>query len=420
MDSEHSAFAAAQMRHHRFMVFGKKQRYIEVFQCSGEHMKHVLFGGLPTAQTPLSPVGKPLLSPGMLNTTTLLPTPAANSAALTAAAAAAAASMPPNAGAHAAAAAAANHQAAAAHAHAAALMPPQSAAALAWDQFSSAAVALQMQQAALAQAQAQAQYRSQTENHAWVMNQLAAQQQLQMQLAAFANAQKVQPWNDLNAAAAAHAAAAASSNPALLTLPHPPPSMAPISQMVQTTQASAGAMTNHAAAKPKPASLMPPAAMYPVSSALHLPQAASVATTAPNQPFVFINMPRFSSPAVALHPSSYPPKVTGITSTSTVNQAAIPSAAFNLSSNPLISSSAQYAASSLLKRSWEHAFPDSIAAAQNASGVSVKRPYTIANVGNSAGAIFTMPPPQQPTAPISSQPPGPAVAFQQAPFFTPT
>ena len=45
MSSEGAAFQAAQQRHHHYMVFGKKQRYIEVFQCSGEDMNHVLTGG---------------------------------------------------------------------------------------------------------------------------------------------------------------------------------------------------------------------------------------------------------------------------------------------------------------------------------------------------------------------------------------
>lgn len=45
MSSEHAAFQAAQQRHHHYMVgFGKKQRYIEVFQCSGEDMSLVLTG----------------------------------------------------------------------------------------------------------------------------------------------------------------------------------------------------------------------------------------------------------------------------------------------------------------------------------------------------------------------------------------
>lgn len=64
MDSEQSSFQAAHQRHHRYMVFGKKQRYIEVFQCSGEDMHVVLTGGLALPSTPATP--KALLSPGML------------------------------------------------------------------------------------------------------------------------------------------------------------------------------------------------------------------------------------------------------------------------------------------------------------------------------------------------------------------
>ncbi|XKL59479.1 hypothetical protein PGB90_000495 [Kerria lacca] len=77
MDSEQSAFAAAQMRHHRYMYFGKKQRYIEVFQCSGEDMSLVLSGGIPVPTAPVSPVGKTLLSPGntILTAPHFAPTP---------------------------------------------------------------------------------------------------------------------------------------------------------------------------------------------------------------------------------------------------------------------------------------------------------------------------------------------------------
>ncbi|XP_074603955.1 uncharacterized protein LOC141857360 [Brevipalpus obovatus] len=47
MDSEQSAALAAAQRHHKYMNFGKKQRYIEVFQCSIDDMNLVLTGGLP-------------------------------------------------------------------------------------------------------------------------------------------------------------------------------------------------------------------------------------------------------------------------------------------------------------------------------------------------------------------------------------
>lgn len=82
MDSEQSAFMAAQQRHHRYMVFGKKQRYIEVFQCSGEDMNLVLTGGMPAPVSPAKAATAALLSPGgsMLPPTFLPPGTAAFSA----------------------------------------------------------------------------------------------------------------------------------------------------------------------------------------------------------------------------------------------------------------------------------------------------------------------------------------------------
>lgn len=58
MDTEQSALLAAQQRHHRYMNFGKKQRYIEVFQCSVEDMN--LTGGIQL-QRPLLPSGETTL-----------------------------------------------------------------------------------------------------------------------------------------------------------------------------------------------------------------------------------------------------------------------------------------------------------------------------------------------------------------------
>lgn len=72
MDSEQSAFTTAQQKHHRYMIFGKKQRYIEVFQCSGEDMNLVLTGGIPAPVSPAK-ANPALLSPGMLSTIAPLP-----------------------------------------------------------------------------------------------------------------------------------------------------------------------------------------------------------------------------------------------------------------------------------------------------------------------------------------------------------
>lgn len=63
MDSETAAYQSAQQKHHKNMMFGKKQRYIEVFQCSGDDMNMVLNGGY---QQPTNISKPPLLSPGML------------------------------------------------------------------------------------------------------------------------------------------------------------------------------------------------------------------------------------------------------------------------------------------------------------------------------------------------------------------
>lgn len=68
MDSESAAQASAQQKHHKHMMFGKKQRYIEVFQCSGEDMNMVLNGGYNQFQSPPAISAKPLTS-GMLPST---------------------------------------------------------------------------------------------------------------------------------------------------------------------------------------------------------------------------------------------------------------------------------------------------------------------------------------------------------------
>lgn len=61
METESAAFHAANQRHHQYMVFGKKQRYVEVFQCSGDDMNAILTGGQ------LSPKATPVLSSGIEN-----------------------------------------------------------------------------------------------------------------------------------------------------------------------------------------------------------------------------------------------------------------------------------------------------------------------------------------------------------------
>ncbi|XP_051159802.1 RNA-binding protein fusilli isoform X3 [Leptopilina boulardi] len=75
MNSESSAYLCATQRHHRYMIFGKKQRYIEVFQCSGEDMNLVLTGCSPQTKALLSP-GNPIIQQP-LTTGAMYPPPSA-------------------------------------------------------------------------------------------------------------------------------------------------------------------------------------------------------------------------------------------------------------------------------------------------------------------------------------------------------
>ncbi|XP_032572358.1 RNA-binding protein fusilli isoform X4 [Drosophila sechellia] len=72
MDLEESARLCAQRRHHHYMMFGKKYRYIEVFQCSGDDMNMVLNGGLasPVSQPPPPHLGHAHKQQSLLAATT--------------------------------------------------------------------------------------------------------------------------------------------------------------------------------------------------------------------------------------------------------------------------------------------------------------------------------------------------------------
>ncbi|KAK6632912.1 hypothetical protein RUM43_012655 [Polyplax serrata] len=61
MNSEASASQAANHCHHRYINFGKKQRYVEVFQCSGDDMNAFLTSGH------VSPKATSVISPGIEN-----------------------------------------------------------------------------------------------------------------------------------------------------------------------------------------------------------------------------------------------------------------------------------------------------------------------------------------------------------------
>jgi epithelial splicing regulatory protein 1/2 len=96
MDSEPSAAVAANQRHHKYMTClsaqnQKKQRYIEVFQCSIDDMNMVLTGGVPVPRPLLSPAGASLLpSPHAYGAYPYLPSGQVALPAVTAAATAAA------------------------------------------------------------------------------------------------------------------------------------------------------------------------------------------------------------------------------------------------------------------------------------------------------------------------------------------
>ena len=55
MDSEAASAASSMERHNKYMQIGKKQRYIEVFQCSADDMNLVLTG--PSAASSGFPAG---------------------------------------------------------------------------------------------------------------------------------------------------------------------------------------------------------------------------------------------------------------------------------------------------------------------------------------------------------------------------
>lgn len=293
------------------MIFGKKQRYIEVFQCSGEDMNLVLTGGA------VSPVAKALLSPGMLSS----PPPPSTPAPLTPAT-----PMPPPA---------------AAHPHS----PP-------YDPLVAAAM----------QAQAIAQIR-QSQESAWLINQLAAaqaqqQQQQQQALALAALSKQHQPW----------------AQEYMATMP--PPSMV-VSTGAPTSVTSKPHMT------------------FPASQ--YFPQVAPA-------PYFFLNLPpRMPPPAyypkmqAAPQISPYAP-YSPLTIMPPTPAGAVPSAAPQSMVN--------------LKRSWEQAFP-AVSAAE-ATANAAKRQFAAAvstAPAASAAAAYTS------AAPLPPPPPSPQLAYQPTQFY---
>jgi epithelial splicing regulatory protein 1/2 len=63
MDSEAASFNAAAHKNNKYMFFNGKKRYIEVLQCSGEDMNHILLGLVPSNLIPPNVQRQPMYSP---------------------------------------------------------------------------------------------------------------------------------------------------------------------------------------------------------------------------------------------------------------------------------------------------------------------------------------------------------------------
>jgi epithelial splicing regulatory protein 1/2 len=62
MDSEGASFNAASHKNNKYMFFNGKKRYIEVLQCSGEDMNHILLGIVPSNLIPTNIQRQPMYS----------------------------------------------------------------------------------------------------------------------------------------------------------------------------------------------------------------------------------------------------------------------------------------------------------------------------------------------------------------------
>ena len=356
MDSEQSAFLSAQQKHHRYMIFGKKQRYIEVFQCSGEDMNLVLTGGIPTGA--VSPAkAAALLSPGMLP-----PHP------------------PPPIG----------------SAVAAPLAPPPGA--LPWEP-SHALVQAQVAVAQQVQAHALAQQnfalRQSQQDSLWLMNLAAAQQHqaaMAVAIAASNNSAAKQNWNELNGNATsgivssgpptnptvsvslANSTSNAATNKSQLVPAGAPPPATP----------TYGTLIQHAS--PFPSTAHPP----PVAGA---PSGLLFLNVPPRLPLI----PQQAPAAAGFHPKVPPPQLSAGASFPPGTGHPSP---HGLLPTPLMQPPVTAAAIMGLKRSWEQAFPSDIS-----SSGAVKRQWQASQAAAPAATFH-------PSAAGLS-----AVAYQAPPFY---
>jgi len=326
MDSEQSAFLSAQQKHHRYMIFGKKQRYIEVFQCSGEDMNLVLTGGIPAGA--VSPAkAAALLSPGMLP-----PHP-----------------PPPIGGA------------------VATPLPPPTPA-LPWEPShalvqAQVAVAQQVQAHALAQQNLAIRQQAQQEG-IWLMNQIAAAQQHQAAMAALAavtspsNSVTKQNWNEINGNATTGIVSSGQpTNPTVsVTLAKSTSSTTSTqSQLVppptnQVGSSTYGPLIAHAASFPSTAQPPAVAAAPPGLFLLNVPPRLPLGSAPLLPPQASAGL----SATTNFHPKGPPPQLPAGASFSAGNAHPPPPHGIL---PPIIQSPVTAAAIMGLKRSWEQAFP---------------------------------------------------------------
>ncbi|CAF0732700.1 unnamed protein product [Adineta steineri] len=63
MDSEAASYNAATHKNNKYMFFNGKKKYIEILQCSGEDMNHILLGLVPSNLIPQNIQRQPMYSP---------------------------------------------------------------------------------------------------------------------------------------------------------------------------------------------------------------------------------------------------------------------------------------------------------------------------------------------------------------------
>ena len=63
MDSEGASYNATTHKNNKYLFFNGKKRYLEVLQCSGEDMNHILLGLVPSNLIPTNIQRQSMYSP---------------------------------------------------------------------------------------------------------------------------------------------------------------------------------------------------------------------------------------------------------------------------------------------------------------------------------------------------------------------